>query len=149
MIDGMKPVKKDWYLNPVATLYLMAQHLIKVLIAGRGFGKSFVNGISVMLKVATMPRSVDFSSVPLIPRYYEHLLPMKHAWQMFGYEEGKDFVIGKKPPAHFATPYQKTDRYENVVTWWNGTTIIFGSMDRPQLIRGGNFDWVITDEALR
>jgi hypothetical protein len=148
-MNGLKPLKKDWYLNPVATLYLMSQALIKVLIAGRGFGKSFVNGISVMIKVALMPRSRGlFIGATYTQILTNTLLPMKHAWQMFGYEEGKDFVIGKKPPAHFATPYQKTDRYENVVTWWNGTTIIFGSMDRPQLIRGGNFDWVITDEAL-
>lgn len=153
MIRGLKPQTKDWYINPVALLYLMATQLTKILIAGRGFGKSFVNGISVMLKVATMPRSRGlFIGATYTQILTNTLLPMKQAWQMFGYKEwdGRegDFIIGKKPPASFTSPYQRPDRYENVITWWNGTTIVFGSMDRPQLIRGGNYDWSITDEAL-
>jgi hypothetical protein len=149
MASGIKPINRDWYINPVAQLYLMATQLIKILIAGRGFGKSFVNGISIMMKVATLPRSRGlFIGATYTQILTNTLLPMKHAWQMFGYIEGVDFVIGKKPPAHFDAPYQKPDRYENVITWWNGTTVIFGSMDRPQLIRGGNYDWTIADEAL-
>lgn len=149
MMKALKPVKKDWYLNPVAQLYLMATQLIKILIAGRGFGKSFINGISVMLKVASMPRSRGlFIGATYTQILTNTLLPMKNAWAMFGYHEGVDYVVGKKPPEHFTKPYQKPDRYENVITWWNGTTIVFGSMDRPQLIRGGNYDWSITDEAL-
>jgi hypothetical protein len=73
---------------------------------------------------------------------------MKSAWAWFGYKEGIDYVIGKKPPAYFDKPYQQPDRFDNVITWWNGTTIILGSMDRPQLLRGGNNDWLIADEAL-
>jgi hypothetical protein len=146
---NLKSKREDFYLNPVAMLYLMAQQLIKILIAGRGFGKSFVNGISVMVKVATLPRSRGM----LIGATYTQiltntLLPMKSAWEWFGYKEGIDYVVGRKPPATFDNPYQKPDRYENVITWRNGTTIVFGSMDRPQLMRGGNYDWVITDEAL-
>lgn len=150
----LKAVKKDFYLNPTAILYLMAKQLIKILIAGRGFGKSFINGISIMIKVATMPRSRGlFIGATYTQILTNTLLPMKSAWEWFGYKEcdkdGKgDYVIGKKPPAWFETPFQKPDRYENVITWWNGTTIVLGSMDRPQLLRGGNNDWVITDEAL-
>lgn len=141
--------KPNFYLNPVAMLYLMAKQLIKVLIAGRGFGKSFVNGISVMVKVAAMPRSRGlFIGATFTQILTSTLLPMKSAWEWFGYVEGEDFVIGKRPPESWAKPYQKPDRYENVITWKNGATIVFGSMDRPQLIRGGNYDWVIADEAL-
>jgi hypothetical protein len=145
----MKAAKSNFYLNPTAMLYIMAKQLIKILIAGRGFGKSFVNGISVMIKVSAMPRSRGM----LIGATYTQiltntLLPMKSAWEWFGYREGEDYVVGKRPPAWFDSPYQKPDRYENVITWRNGTTIVFGSMDRPQLMRGGNYDWVITDEAL-
>lgn len=150
MIESIgKKVNKDFYLNPTAILYLMAKQLIKILIAGRGFGKSFINGISVMMKVATMPRSRGlFLGATYTQILTNTLLPMKSAWEWFGYVEGIDYVIGKKPPQWFASPYQKPDRYENVITWWNGTTVILGSMDRPQLIRGGNYDWDIVDESL-
>jgi len=144
-----KSKKAGAYLNPVAQLYLMAKQLIKVIIAGRGFGKSFINGISILIKVATLPRSRGvFLGATYTQILTNTLLPMKSAWSWFGYIEGIDYVIGKRPPKYFDKPYQPPDRYENVITWWNGTTVILGSMDRPQLLRGGNNDWVIVDEAL-
>lgn len=149
MSDSLKPKKKGFYLNPIAMLYLMAKQLVKILIAGRGFGKSFINGISIMMKVASMPKSRGiFLGATYTQILTNTLLPMKSAWEWFGYYEGVDYVIGKKPPPYFDKPYQKPDRYENVITWWNGTTVILASMDRPQLIRGGNNDWVISDESL-
>lgn len=144
-----KKEKKEFYLNPIAILFLLAKQTIKILIAGRGFGKSFLMGISIMIKLYKLPRSRGL----LIGATYTQiltniLLPMKSAWIWFGYKEGEDYVIGKRPPQWFAEPYQKPDRYENVITWWNGTTIILASMDRPQLIRGGNYDWSLADEGL-
>lgn len=145
----LKGAKKNFYLNPIAMLYLLATQLVKVLIAGRGFGKSFINGISIMMKVAAMPRSRGlFLGATYTQILTNTLLPMKSAWEWFGYHEGIDYVIGKRPPAWFNKPYQKPDRYENIITWWNGTTVVLGSMDRPQLIRGGNNDWLIADESL-
>lgn len=141
--------RKGYYLNPVAQLYLAAKQLVKVLIAGRGFGKSFVNGISIMMKVATLPRSRGiFLGATYTQILTNTLVPMRAAWSWFGYEEGIDYVIGKKPPEWFVKPYHKTGKYDNVITWWQGTTVILASLDRPQLIRGGSNDWFINDEAL-
>lgn len=148
-MKGLKAVKKQFYLNPIAMLYLMSQALIKVLIAGRGFGKSFIIGISIMDKVKQLPRSRGLLIGPTYAQILTNILaPMKSAWSWFGYKEGEDYVIGKRPPKHFEEPYQKPDRYENVITWWNGTTIILASMDRPNLIRGGSNDWSTADEGL-
>lgn len=144
-----KADRKKLYLNPIAILFLMAKETIKILIAGRGFGKSFLIGVSIMMKVESLPRSRGL----LIGATYTQiltniLLPMKSAWAFLGYKEGEDYVVGKRPPEWWGHPYQKPDRYENVITWWNGTTVIMASMDRPQLIRGGNYDWSIADEGL-
>ncbi len=144
-----KLLDKQFYINPIAQLFLMAYHAIKVLIAGRGFGKSFDNGLEVIKKVHDLPRSKGlFVGVTYSQILTNTLLPMKSAWEMAGYYEGIHYVVGKRPPDHFIKPFQKPEKYENVVTFWNGTTIVFGSMDRPQLIRGGSYDWAITDEAL-
>jgi hypothetical protein len=149
MIKGLRPVKKDFYLNPIAMLFLMAKQLEKILVAGRAFGKSFVNGIIVMIYVAKLPRSRGLLLGPTYTQILTNsLAPMKSAWSWFGYTEGIDYVVGRKPPVHFDHPYQKPDRYENVVSWWNGTCMLLGSMDRPELMRGGNNDWSITDESL-
>lgn len=143
------PIKKKLYLNPIAQLFILARQLIKVLIAGRGFGKSFDNGIIVADKVEKLPRSKGlFLGVTYTQILTNTLIPMKAALEWLGYEDGIHYVVGKRPPDWFKKPFQKPERYENVVTFWNGTTMVMGSFDRPQLLRGGSYDWVITDEAL-
>lgn len=124
-------------------------NLVKVLIAGRGFGKSFVNGIQILIYVYDMPRSRGlFLGATYTQILTNTLLPIKSAWEWFGYKEGVHYVVGRKPPEHFDKPYMKPDRYENIITFWNGTTVVLASMDRPALNRGGNNDWSLTDEAL-
>lgn len=144
-----KGIRKELYLNPIARLFLMARQIIKVLIAGRGFGKSFINGITILVKVETLPRSRGlFIGLTYTQILTNTLLPIRAAWEWFEYYERIHYVIGKRPPPHFKEPYHKPERYENVITFWNGTTIILGSFDRPQLLRGGSNDWVIVDEAM-
>lgn len=137
------------YLNPVAQLHLINQAPYKILIAGRGFSKSFTNGLKQANKVALMPRSCGLFTSPTYSMIYtKTLIPMKAAWeQHMGYIEGIHYVVGKVPPKHFDKPWHRPHRYENVVTWWNGRTIIFGSFDRPALISGGSYDDVDNDEV--
>ncbi len=140
---------KEFYLNPIARIYFLATQLLKVLIAGRGFGKSFINGLSIARKVEQLPRSKGmFIGATYTQILTNTLLPMRSAWEWFGYYDGIHYVVGKKPPKHFKKPFHRPDRFSNVITFWNGTTIILGSFDRPQLLRGGSNDWVIVDEAL-
>lgn len=137
------------YLNPVAQLHLINPAPYKVLIAGRGSGKSFGNGASQAKKVALMPRSCGLFTSPTYTMIYtKTLIPMKACWeQHFGYIEGIHYVVGKAPPKWFEKPWHKPHRYENVVTFWNGRTAIFGSFDRPSLISGGSYDDVDNDES--
>lgn len=145
----IKPVKLERYLHPVAQMHLQARQAYKVWLAGRGSSKSFTNGLKVAMYVDMMPGSVGLFNSPTYSMIYtKTLIPMKASWaQHMGYVEDVHYVVGKVPPKHFAKPYHKPHRYENVVTFWNGTTVIFGSFDRPSLISGGSYDWVITDEA--
>lgn len=145
----MKTVeKKELYLNPIARLYLKAENSTKVLIAGRGFGKSFINGISVLQKVESMPKSRGiFLGLTYTQILTNTMLPMKSAWEWFGYEENVHYVIGKLPPKHFERAFMPPDIYKNVISFWNGTILILASFDRPQLLRGGSNDWVTVDEA--
>ncbi|MCO6367849.1 hypothetical protein GBO34_00790 [Roseivirga pacifica] len=146
---NLKPVKKGFHLNPIAQLYIMSLNLVKVLIAGRGFGKSFINGISILIKVWKLPKSKGlFLGATYTQIWTNTLLPIKSAWAWFGYVEGVHYVIGIRPPKYFDDPFMKPGNYKNVITFWNGTTVIMASMDRPELNRGGNNDWCITDEAL-
>lgn len=144
-----KVTKLRRYLNPVATLHLMNTAIYNVLIASRGFSKSFTNGLKQARKVELMPRSLGLFTSPTYSMIYSKtLIPMKAAWeQHMKYIEGIHYVVGKAPPKHFDKPYHKPHRYENVVTFWNGRSIIFGSFDRPALISGGSYDDADHDEA--
>lgn len=137
------------YLNPVAQLHLLSKAPYKILLAGRGFSKSFANGVKQGKKVEAMPMSCGLFNSPTYSMIYtKTLVPMKAAWeQHLGYIEGIHYVVGKAPPKWYAKPWHKPHRYENVVTFWNGRTVIFGSFDRPALISGGSYDDVDTDEA--
>jgi hypothetical protein len=145
----MKPEKIERYLNPVALMHVMAPATNAVLIAGRGASKSFTNGLKQAKKVELMPRSLGLFTSPTYTMIYtKTLIPMKMAWeQHFGYVEGIHYVVGKVPPKYFEKPYFRPHRYENVVTFWNGRSIMFGSFDRPELISGGSFDDVDNDEC--
>ena len=141
--------KVERYLNPVAQLHLLSKATYKVLIAGRGFSKSFLNGLEVADIVDKMPGSKGIFSSPTYAMIYTNtLLPMKAAWQQhMGYIEDIHYVVGKIPPKYFKKPYHRPTKYENVVTFWNGTTVIYGSWDRPSSMAGGSNDWFIDDEA--
>jgi hypothetical protein len=147
MKEQVKKIER--YLNPVAQLHLINQAPYKTLIAGRGFSKSFTNGLKQANKIGLMPRSCGLFNSPTYTMIYtKTLIPMKAAWQQhLGYHEGIHYVVGKAPPKYFEKPWHKPHRYENVVTFWNGRTIIFGSFDRPEHISGGSYDDVDTDEA--
>lgn len=144
-----KPKKVESFLNPIASLHLINEASYKTLIAGRGFSKSTTNGLEIADKVERMPRSSGLFNSPTYSQIYtKTLIPMKFIWShLCDYIEDIHYVVGKVPPKSFERPYFKPHKYENVVTFWNGTTITFGSFDRPALISGGSYDWVITDEA--
>jgi hypothetical protein len=138
-----------FYLNPIAQYYLAGSQLFKILIAGRGFGKSHLNGVDLADDVEKLPRAKTlFLGKTYTQIYTNTIMPITAALETLGYMRDIHYVIGKKPPKGFAHPYQKPERYENVMTFWNGYTVIMGSFDRPQLLRGGSNDGVKTDEAL-
>jgi hypothetical protein len=136
-------------MNPVAQIFLQAEQAYKVWLAGRGSSKSFTGGVSQSRKVELMPRSLGLFTSPTYTMIYtKTLIPMKAAWEQHcGYFEGIHYVVGKVPPKHFEKPYHKPHRYENVVSFWNGRSIIFASFDRPALISGGSYDDVENDEC--
>jgi hypothetical protein len=104
----MEANKRDFYLNPIAQLYFLNPALFKVLVAGRGFGKSFVNGIDLADDLLKLPRAKTmFLGLTYTQIYTNVLLPITSALETLGYVRDIHYVIGKKPPKGFAHPYQK------------------------------------------
>src|SRR5690349_1164348 len=98
-----KVLKVRRYLNPVSQLHVINEAPYKVLLAGRGFSKSFGNGAKQAKKVESMPKSCGLFNSPTYTMIYtKTLIPMKACWeQHFGYIEGIHYVVGKAPPKYF------------------------------------------------
>lgn len=145
----MEPKKREFYLNPIAQIYLIARQLVKALLAGRGFGKTFVIGCDIADDLVKLPRAKTmFLGLTYTQIYTNTILPITLALESLGYYRDVHYVIGKKPPKGFAHPYQRPERYENVISFWQGTAVILASFDRPHLLRGGSNDGLKADESL-
>lgn len=142
------------YLNEKQKAFLTARQPTKVALMGRGTGKTAVIGPDTFQKARLMPRSKGFFASTTYNQILTKTLPeVEKLWQMCGLREwispGEPghYVVGRRPPKHFATPIVRPRKYQNIVTFFNGFTIEFLSTDRRDLIRGGSYDWGYIDEA--
>jgi hypothetical protein len=145
--------KRQTYFNRKQIQFLQARQKTKSAIWGRGTGKStLIAGVNYM-RLKHLPKGkCFFSSTTYNQILTKTLPPIESKWQEMGLKEydretGGHYIVGNKPPKSFAKPYSKPKRYDNVITFWNGFTIEFLSLDRPDLARGGSFDGGDVDEA--
>lgn len=145
---------KKVYLNPKQVNFIQAQQPTKVWIGGRGSGKSTVIGNISYLQLGKMPRSKIFFTSPTYAQILTKTLPaIEDMWGRFGLKEYVNrynpghYVVGRRPPAEFVKPFTPPRKFTNVISFWNGFTIEFISLDRPDLARGGSYDGGFADEA--
>ncbi len=136
------------YWNPKQIEFLQSRHPIRTFLAGRGSGKSTVIGGTDLVRMREMPRAKGFLSSSTYNQILTKTLPaMEAKWQEAGMKEGIHYVVGKRPPVHFERPYQMPRKFENCVFFHNGYCREFLSMDRPDLARGGSYQFGDVDEA--
>ncbi|MEI7526974.1 MAG: hypothetical protein WCJ95_21680, partial [Mariniphaga sp.] len=99
--------------------------------------------------VRNMPRSVSSITGRTFGQIYTRTLPSTLKFlERIGYEKDKDFVIGVKPPASFKDSYEKISKFDNFISFSNGTGFLMLSQERQGSARGPNLDREIIDEAL-
>lgn len=144
---------KTIYLNAKQLAFAQAMQKKKVFVGGRGAGKSTVNGVQSFQFATFLPRSKGFilglTYVQILTKF---LPPVFDMWRNMSLVEHTDqrkghYVVGKRPPSNWQTPYQSPKYFNNVISFWNGVCIELISFDRANLNRGGNYDWGIIDEA--
>lgn len=147
--------RKAIYFNQKQLEFLQAKQKFRAGIWGRGTGKSTVMGAINVMRLKAIPRGkVFFSSTTYNQILTKTMAAVEVKWEDMGLmskdkvakDEPYHYVVGTKPPPGFMRPYNPPRRYENVVTFWNGFTIEFLSMDRPDLARGGSYDGGDVDE---
>ena len=121
----------------------------EVDIQGRGVGKSYSIGWEMNNIVRQMPRSLTSITGRTFGQIYSRTLPSTMKFlETIGYIKDKDYVIGRTPPKSFQSPYEKINKYENFISFSNGTGFLMLSQERSGSARGPNLDREIVDEAL-
>lgn len=150
----MQSKKKRVYFNAKQIAFVRAAQKIKTCIAGRGFGKSTLIALILLFLLKAMPRAkIFFSSTTLEQVKNSTLPPVLEKLAEMGLFEDKHFVIGKNPwsanskCAWFKRPISPVKKYDNVITFWNGFTVVILSAAKPDSQRGGSYDAGIVDEA--
>lgn len=122
-----------------------------VLEWGRGTGKSTIIGRHMYDCVTEMPRSLGVLVGSTYSQIKTRTLPSTIAGlEQHEIYQDKHYVIGKFPPDEWKwpKPYQSILDPKNAMFWYNGTVIIFVSLDGGASSgRGINADFAIGDEA--
>ena len=121
----------------------------EVNIHGRGVDKSYSIGWEINQIIRNMPRSVSSITGRTFGQIYTRTLPSTLKFlERLNFEKDKDYVIGRKPPKTFIEPFEKISKYENFISFSNGTGFLMLSQERAGSARGPNLDREIVDEAL-
>lgn len=145
--------------RPIKNLVLPEEHLrirkIRALqtflLACRG---SFKTSRALALFVIDMVHAMPRSSGMICGISYEDMgnntiNPFLGGLAQLGYLEGEHYVIGRKPPEHWDTPYLGVinKKYDRVMTWYNGTTVHLVSMEKKAPANGLSVQWGFFDEV--
>lgn len=149
-----KRIKRRVYFNSKQISFVTAPQKIKTCVAGRGFGKSTLIALILLFMLRAMPRAkIFFSSTTLEQVKNSTLPPVLEKLAEMGLVEDRHFVVGKDPwsansPCKwFKRPVSPVKKFDNVITFWNGFTVVILSAAKPNSQRGGSYDAGIVDEA--
>lgn len=146
-------IEEDVNMNSFQLTAMMLKARIKVLIAGRGTGKSYINGAELDENVRLMPRGITAIVQKTLGQALTKTLPSSFKYlESIGYQRYDpkthigDYIICQKPPASFVTPLERIMSYEYVISFANGHCLYILSQEAGS--RGPNVDYSDTDEAL-
>ncbi|MFK7049889.1 hypothetical protein V3Q77_08305 [Flavobacterium davisii] len=130
----------------------LAPQPIKVLEAGRGWGKSTILGKKIRDFVVNLPRA----TIALVGSTYSQILSRTlpstiEGLEMFGIYQDIDFVVGRCGKKYgYKMPFQPPSGpmgWGNIIHFSNGTIFQLVSLDNPNSGRGLNSYGIIADEA--
>lgn len=137
------------YANPADIFVTLVDPKDLNLISGRATGKTTAILARRMLRIN---RSMPGAYLAFTGDFYSNLLSntvpaMLKGWEDMGLEEGKDFVVNERPPAHFEKPYKRPITYKHTVSFFNGCFYKLASMDVVSSMAGDSYQHILGDEA--
>lgn len=123
--------------------------------AGRGTGKT--NLIMRLLAECSfeLPRG-KFGIASLTYAHVQNVVlsQCRKVWEEYGLYEYDlkvrpwgHYVVNRRPPADWDKPLEGVEKYDNVITFCNGFTLVMLSADTPEFARGLNLDGLMMDES--
>lgn len=140
--------------NLFQTKVMLACPKYSVNILGRGAGKSSDLGRDTKMKAEVMPRALGGFVTRNFKIALERSLPaMLKIWEEMGWREynerdGGEYVLFRKPPAHWPQPYSKRVVPERCLFTHTGTALQLITQEREDSARGFDLDFIHTDEGL-
>lgn len=143
-----------------AIMYTLTYQGVKkaIMIGGIGSGKSVILGNAIKIISQELPRGKAQFACNAVKQAKRALTPgLKSTWREFWnaveYDpttgEG-EFVLWKKPPAHWKKPFEEPDDWDNCISWDTGHVVEFCGYSQDQdAHRGRNDDILLIDEASR
>ena len=120
-----------------------------VTVEGRGTGKSYDIGFLIDRLVRAFPRGVIAITGQTYGQLLTRTLPSSFkVLDQMPYQKDVNFVIGKKPPQWYHDSYEQIAKFDNVISFSNGTRFVLISQSEKGSGRGANTDFEIVDEAL-
>jgi hypothetical protein len=136
----------NWLSQMIA--YAAPAHL--QVIAGRGTSKSTQIIAERMQEVCyDMPGSLQILVCNTYTNARTNIIPaIMTGWQNYkGWIEGRDFVIGVRPPSHFKRCASVVVNYKNVISIFNGCCIVVGSLEMLSGLAGNSYQHLYGDEV--
>lgn len=137
------------YCNWLSQLIQLIQPKDLFLIAGRATAKtSEIIAQRSMDIMYDMPGSQQVFVSDTYVNCLKNIVPtLLEGWNRKGWENGRDFVVDKRPPAHFKPCYKITDSFRNTISTKIGVRILLGSLDQPSGLAGNSFQHMYGDES--
>ena len=141
--------EKKIYFNKPQRLTQLIGANTTVIVAGRRTGKTdSIAAPFVLRNMQRMPGSTGGIVVPTFKHGLTNTLPgLLAAWKRWGFISGLHYVVGRKPPKSFKRPIIEPNDYEHVISFYNGSSAVIISQDRPGSSNSLTLSWLLVDEA--
>lgn len=141
--------EKKIYFNKPQRLTQLIGANTTVIVAGRRTGKTdSIAAPFVLRNMQRMPGSTGGIVVPTFKHGLVNTIPgLLAAWKRWGFISGLHYVVGRKPPKSFKRPIIEPNDYEHVISFYNGSSAVIISQDRPGSSNSLTLSWLLVDEA--
>lgn len=142
---------KEAEINVSAPQEKVLQTLANLILfmAGVGSGKSHIIALLAADIIKNNPELIQFIGANTYQQLSKSTLKrVFDVWkEVFGWQNGTDFVVDKIPPKHFKRFAADMKSYENTICFRNGAMIYTASLDNYKVIDGTEFAIAYLDET--